>query len=249
MTRLLSLCIALLLLTAGGATAATLYQVELVVFTRDSADAEVEEKWDRDHGLRYPSRLVGLLPADAPTADGTVATFRLLPASQLRLGADASTIDRRSNLRVLFHGAWIQPGGTLGDTDAVLISGGKRYGRHHELEGYVTLTVERYLRLDTNLWMSRFAVAGGLPSTDAPVLPRPRLAGGTGAAAEESADTYSPSQIYVMDQERRMRSGELHYLDHPRFGALVQVTPYRAPQPQPAPEAEAPATAPAVPVN
>jgi hypothetical protein len=229
MTRLPSLAIALLLLAAaGGATAATLYQVELVVFARDSADAEVEEKWNRDHGLRYPPRLVGLLPAEAPAAEGAAAPLRLLPASQLRLGADARAIDRRSNLRVLFHGAWVQPGGSLGNTDAVLISGGKRYGRHHELEGYVTLTVERYLRLDTNLWMSRFAVAGGLPSTDAPVLPRPPFASGADSGAEPGG-TYSPSQIYVMDQERRMRSGELHYLDHPRFGALVQVTPHRAP--------------------
>ena len=25
---------------------------------------------------------------------------------------------------------------------------------------------------------------------------------------------------------RRMRSGELHYVDHPRIGALVRITPF-----------------------
>jgi hypothetical protein len=39
---------------------------------------------------------------------------------------------------------------------------------------------------------------------------------------------------FRMQQHRRMRSGELHYLDHPLFGLLVQVTPYTPPQP-PAP--------------
>lgn len=29
----------------------------------------------------------------------------------------------------------------------------------------------------------------------------------------------------ALREVRRMRSGELHYLDHPRFGVLVQVTP------------------------
>ncbi|WJW76760.1 CsiV family protein [Thiohalobacter sp. IOR34] len=33
-----------------------------------------------------------------------------------------------------------------------------------------------------------------------------------------------------MQQSRRMRSGELHYLDHPRFGVLVRVTPYEPPE-------------------
>lgn len=31
--------------------------------------------------------------------------------------------------------------------------------------------------------------------------------------------------VYVLDQRRRMRSDELHYLDHPAIGVLVKVTP------------------------
>jgi hypothetical protein len=38
---------------------------------------------------------------------------------------------------------------------------------------------------------------------------------------------------------RRMRSGELHYLDHPRVGILVQAERYR-PEPEPAPAEDAP---------
>ena len=29
-----------------------------------------------------------------------------------------------------------------------------------------------------------------------------------------------------MTQSRRIHSGELHYLDHPLFGVLFEVTPY-----------------------
>ena len=34
---------------------------------------------------------------------------------------------------------------------------------------------------------------------------------------------------YVLEQTRRMRTGELHYFDHPAFGLLVTVRPHEAP--------------------
>ena len=36
-----------------------------------------------------------------------------------------------------------------------------------------------------------------------------------------------------------MRSRELHYFDHPRFGMIAMVTPYDAPEDEPEPEPEA----------
>lgn len=36
---------------------------------------------------------------------------------------------------------------------------------------------------------------------------------------------------YVLDEKRRVRSGELHYFDHPMFGVIAQVNPYAAPVP------------------
>jgi len=37
-------------------------------------------------------------------------------------------------------------------------------------------------------------------------------------------------EIVTMRQSRRMRSGELHYIDHPKLGLLIKVTPYPAPE-------------------
>lgn len=36
------------------------------------------------------------------------------------------------------------------------------------------------------------------------------------------------ASVHRLAEKRRMRSDELHYFDHPRFGLLAQVTPYRA---------------------
>ena len=73
---------------------------------------------------------------------------------------------------MLFHGAWVQPAAGIDSADPVLITGGSRYGDHSELEGYVVLTVERYLHLRADLWMARFGTGSAL-DVDVPVLPTP----------------------------------------------------------------------------
>lgn len=40
-------------------------------------------------------------------------------------------------------------------------------------------------------------------------------------------EDYLPSRIVTMTQQRRMRSEELHYIDHPLFGLLIKITPYK----------------------
>ncbi|MCF6325069.1 MAG: peptidoglycan binding protein CsiV [Gammaproteobacteria bacterium] len=40
-----------------------------------------------------------------------------------------------------------------------------------------------------------------------------------------------PQTLFRMHQKRRLRSGELHYFDHPMFGMLVKIIPYELPEP------------------
>jgi hypothetical protein len=48
-----------------------------------------------------------------------------------------------------------------------------------------------------------------------------------GAVAPVATDNtnYTATQTVVLQEQRRLRSGELHYFDHPRFGLIVLVTP------------------------
>ncbi len=43
---------------------------------------------------------------------------------------------------------------------------------------------------------------------------------------------------FRLTQSRRMKSGELHYFDHPEFGALVVIIREPPPEPEPEPESE-----------
>lgn len=42
---------------------------------------------------------------------------------------------------------------------------------------------------------------------------------------EARAEGSSPIRAFRLTETRRLRSGEIHYLDHPMFGALLRVTP------------------------
>lgn len=43
-------------------------------------------------------------------------------------------------------------------------------------------------------------------------------------------------RMYRLDEKRRIRSGELHYFDHPRLGVIALVTPYQSTEETTAPE-------------
>jgi hypothetical protein len=47
------------------------------------------------------------------------------------------------------------------------------------------------------------------------------------------SDPYLTKRIVLMEQERHMRSSELHYLDHPLFGLIIEITPYNLPAENP----------------
>ncbi len=216
MKKIVGLCALLLLVSS--VSAQTLYQVELIAFARSTAEAESEENWDRQYKLSYPERIVTLQAADSGSAP-----WQMLGTESMQLKREADAIASRRNWRVLLHTAWRQPVEDTGRATAIVISGGKQHGIHHELEGAFTLGfAERWLHADTQLWLSRF---GNNEAAFAPTkLPNP-----PGAIAQpDDGNTNPPTQVVVLQEQRRLRSGELHYFDHPKFGLVVLVTPVTA---------------------
>lgn len=199
----------LLLLTGFAARADGLYQVEIIVFSRDSADAENEENWSKHPALRYPAQTLVL-----QASDSSGSAYQLLPAEMLQLKREAGAIAQRRNMRVLTHEAWLQPLEDPARAKSIFISGGKQFGAHRELEGTLAVGVEHFLRVDANLWLSRF-VSGGAGET---LPPLPGIDGGNGA------NEFTATQTVVLQEQRRMRSGELHYFDHPKMGLVMLVT-------------------------
>ncbi len=173
--------------------------------------------------------------------------------------------------RLLFSGSWPQKLNPRASATPILIQGGDPVGQHFELEGYIKIALERYLHIDTDLWLSDFGqgaailqhAEGFAPSeeelqaarrSEFPALPTPfpvndpdfqprqeqeenqddALSSDPETEARPASNldllsandsSYFVERTVVLRQNRRMRSGEVHYLDHPMFGVLVKITP------------------------
>lgn len=172
----------------------------------------------------------------------------LLPEEDFILKDQARRLSRNRQ-RILFHGAWHQPMVEDRDEPSILISGGELFDEHHELEGSINVYLRNYLHIKTDLWLSRFATNFGQEGRPWPKLPWPPNRppepgkgikiddGGTGLWHQFNqnrndeyeailAQPYVVENVVLVQQSRRMRSSELHYIDHPEVGILIKVIPY-----------------------
>ena len=202
--------------------------------------------------------------------------FLLLADEEKALSEQKQSLNAKRNIKVLYHNAWRQEILSAEHAEAILITGGDSFGEHFELEGSVTISLSRYLHIQTNLWLSEFEPNFGQTSKLWPNLPeRPKAISidtlqpentlaaqdeslaitlepqiqdaplsidlaipdsgfsqtqtHTNAFTDYSALTQSPyvtKHIVTLRQKRRMRSGELHYIDHPKLGLLVKIVEY-----------------------
>lgn len=224
------------------------YQVEMIVFARKEDNGN--EHWPTNIKLRYPGDWVELKAA-ASGADAK-EPFYVLPSNERQLNAQALKLQRSGRAEVLFHNAWRQIITNKNRSKAIIINGGQTYGQHQALEGSIRLSVATYLELQTNLWFSQFDLNIGQEVTQQwPTIPlRPNYSEvpasrlsldsnidldqelaeentqseSTSSIAEDSG--YVTRKIILLQQERDMRSGEVHYIDHPILGIIVQVTHY-----------------------
>ena len=116
-----------------------------------------------------------------------------------------------------------QPDGLIGSENPT--ADGNRVSRLkdvlYELEGMVTISLSRYLHTRAELVLRKPAEADDL-MRQAFINTDPLI-----------EDEDEPEEIiegklllnYELNEQRRMRSRKLHYLDHPEFGMLVLITP------------------------
>jgi hypothetical protein len=179
--------------------------------------AETQEEETLDEAI-----LDSLLYGPRPDA------YRALDASDQQLGSIARSLGRSSKFELLSHLAWRQPVGA--EATPILVQLGQHYGDDHEIDGILSFSRTRFLHIAADLWYTQFTARfeqQPLPQQNEPSAARdlaqryPEL-----VEANRLGETYMPVHRYHLLQSRRMRSGELHYIDHPFFGILVQITPF-----------------------
>jgi hypothetical protein len=225
------LCVAV---TWPAAVAAeTWYEVEIIVVAQRQPDAG-SEVWPADGVPPLPPEAQLAIPQ--PGQPGVSGKIAPLPPENLRLQAEAQRIAEDARYELLLHTGWRQPGlakeqalpvriqaieaAAVPDDDALA---------QPRLDGILRLILARYLHLEADLrYRSATAVAA-----DSDTL----FAAFNDAAGEKP--------VYRLNETRRMRSREVHYLDHPMFGIIATVTPYELPVAAPPPRPATPAPVPA----
>ena len=166
-------------------------------------------------------------------------------AAEREFRGKAAYMQRMGNYRTLFHQTWLQP---MRDENSALPIVLDRSGDTHDwprLQGSVKIYLSRYLHIETDLWLNTTGnyLPGQWAMPAAPlgppslllIEPEPLLLATTGESTDETdplADisinlepVYPWRHAVRFNEKRRMRSNEVHYLDHPMLGVVVKLTP------------------------
>lgn len=204
------------------------YQVELLIFAQPGYNQNAEA-WDSDLRPNINSQAV-----EPGSTEAEALGLRLNNKASDPIAISYGHL-RNRGYEVLYHRTWTQPLTSRSQAQPLRIRAGElltlppqvrvtnqsaaqasqmdkdgaaqaadaaRPLRVYPLDGTITLDIARYLHLRTELYYTQ---------------PNP--------SAQQAASYLTVD----MRQSRRMRGGELHYLDHPLFGLLIKLTAVKKP--------------------
>lgn len=197
--------------------AAPVYDIELVVFAypggisgrsedfayedtgRAAVQAERERLLGDPDGGGFGRIIDDLLPDPADIRGATRALeFTPLPREVWRLADTGAALERRDGFELLLHAAWRQP--VYGPEEETTLDLARVGLMPQALGGTASIYLTRFLHLKLDLEFADRAAAATSPET----------------------------LVYRLSERRKMRSTELHFFDHPRFGALALITPWES---------------------
>tara|TARA_B100001109_G_scaffold94721_2_gene76951 strand:- start:5979 stop:6809 length:831 start_codon:yes stop_codon:yes gene_type:complete len=181
------------------------------------------------HSALYAGFSFPQIPAAELPAPFTRLKHHILQSAEAR-------INSRSDMQVVWHQAWIEP---VQEEDKAVVH---PVNIHYEddlvieISGSFTLHRSRYLHLNTDLVVQHYSLDEN-PVLNTLTLPdshsvkddyrtgMPQSDNGPAFAASPAELQPTPLRAAEVRQSRRMRSNELHYIDHPMLGIVIKLIP------------------------
>lgn len=202
------------------------YQVEILVFANREFEPS-EERFSREPAANELGNPIARraapvfddstfdvlrpgIPGDTGAEEPAEFRFRLLRPEELQLGAEYQRLARLPAYAPLLHAGWVQPGLPEEQSrpfDLALLGA-------FNPRGSVRVYLSRFLHVNLDLTYQG--------SVDTAVA---------APAATIELGEFALAPRFTLVTERNVRSGELHYFDHPAFGVLVKITPLPADAP------------------
>ena len=235
------------------------YDVEIVIIENLRPKAKLTENWPVNVILDQPEKTITLgepvISEWLPEGFDTTESYKLLKSDTYQLTKHVEKISESDTQRVIFHTAWRQPGldknlalpiyfkreipaapmiakpeqkeNSTEETADSEVLNQEIAPLPSTLEGILRVTLARYLHLEAEL-----TYRDEVPENFE--LNNPLDAYNPFSALETDKTNINSAQkqqvIYLKQKRRRIRSNELHYLEHPVLGMLVRMTPYEKPE-------------------
>lgn len=211
--------LAFALLPAAG-WAEDLYRVEILIFAQAAEaadpirhfesvpDLELDQAVDFRQYFCLPARsgaeFIRRFLSEEAVAECLSGYLRLNELRQPMVG-ERIRLEKSGQYRILHHAAWQQPASHPDEAYPVRLTNGKAFSEASPnapaLDGSLRLSKEQFLQIDLNL-LYHYPAADSDPD---------------GEPAE--------SDGLLLQVSRKLRPGDLNYMDHPLLGVLAQVTP------------------------
>jgi hypothetical protein len=190
----------MLINTAAMAEGTTpVYKLEVIVFESLATKGWTEEYWPEDIEL--------------PDIENSISVYNSkqgalwINPSQKSLAGKAVALNKKG-YRVLFHEAWTQFGYPDRKVKRVLLESANPYGS--SVLGTLRFYKTRFAHVEFDLQLEK-------------AIPQ-RVKQSFIENQKISANNLPDQWRFNLQESRKIRPGELHYLDHPLFGVLVQIS-------------------------
>lgn len=143
--------------------------------------------------------------ASRETEPKAITVETAAPSSEFANAMAAMRNDGR--YKVLLHKRWAQAAEAKSSGPPILLNTGD-----NQLDGTFRFYLSRFLHVEMNLTFQPQTTSTGA------------LGSPTASPTTTNATAEGPP-VFVINEQRRIKSNELNYFDHPKFGVLVRVTP------------------------
>ena len=165
-----------------------------------------------------------LLPEDeilsneaVPILEAKKSVFEIDSAREFSLAAEVSKIARSRDFRVISTKSWFQNIKNKDEAELVFIDSG--FFKGTRIFGFFQLYKERFLHFNSKLYLSELD----------PLFSQEEkfIVGKNIFNEEREIDIFKEKNqkiLFEVKHSKKFRSGELHYVDHPKFGMLIKLT-------------------------
>ena len=134
------------------------------------------------------------------------------------------TLKRSRNYRVIDQNSWFQEIIDQSLASAVLIK--TEIDNGDIVVGEIKAYKKRFLHLDTNLYFAKESIDPS--SFEKKVILKEQIKKGEFVIDEINLfENEKLEFLYQINHSRKVRSKELHYVDHPKFGVIFQISPIK----------------------